>query len=241
MQTLWQDLRYGARMLLRNPNFTLIAAVTLALAIGAHAVTIKQTPAAQPPTRTVKGRVLTSTQSPAVRLEFDPAFQYAGGHSFILYNVAHAEQHFFVEADKEKRIKRLYWVQFEGYLPDNSHKYNYKVTKTVTLGGLEFIADAYARNTKANPGRPDSDGSRARAFLESKGYRMASDETLSQRLVHLTDESKRNELMMIYLEDLSSLKLTASDLAPGGRAAAQWEEIANALLQRATQRVKVLR
>ena len=193
------------------------------------------------PARKVTGQTLTSTHLPAVRIKFDKAFKYIGNQSFVLYDVANAEQHFFVDADKQGSIKRMYWVQFEGYLPNNTHSYKYKATKTVDFGGLSFIADAYARNINASPGRADSDGSRARSFLQSKGYLMASDEVLWQRFVHLVDQAKRNELMIIYLEDLSGMGLKAADLAPQGSAATRWDEISNSLLERAVKGMKISR
>jgi hypothetical protein len=198
-----------------------------------------QPPEAPKPIRSVKDNVLTSPEKPALRLKFDDAFKYAGVQTFILYGVANAEQHFFVDADEKKNIRRLYWVQFEGYLPTNTRTYRYQSKTIAKIGPLDFFADAAARdqNTKS---RPDSDGAKAFAFLRDKGYPLKNVDVLTQRLVHLTDDKKRDELMIIYLEDLSPMNLTAADLSLGGKSADKWEPIAKELLHRALKGIELV-
>jgi predicted permease len=56
LETFWQDVRFGARMLIKKPGFTLIAALTLGLGIGANtaifslinATLLRQLPVAEP-------------------------------------------------------------------------------------------------------------------------------------------------------------------------------------------------
>ena len=191
------------------------------------------------PAREVKGQVIRSTERLAAVLEFSKDFKYAGSQKFILYNVANAEQHFFVDADSNGRINRLYWVQFEGYLPSNNHRYDYNSPKTVNIGGFDFFADATSWKATSTELKPDSDGAHARAFLAGKGYTFSGSDFITQRLVHLTDERKRDELMIIYLEDMAPLGVTAADVGKGGKAEAKWPEIADALLVRAQKEMRV--
>lgn len=189
--------------------------------------------------RTVKGRVIKSAGMPAAELQFGKQFKYVGGHVFILYGVARAEQHFFVDADKDGNIRRLYWVQFEGYLPTNTHSYDYKSPRKVQIGGLDFFADSHSRKVDGKGGEPGSDGAKAQAFLESKGFKLQGQEVAVQRLVHLTDKEKRNELMIIYAEDLAASGFTSAGLNPGGTDAAKWPSFAESLLARAIKDLRI--
>ncbi len=65
METLWQDLKYGARMLLKNRGATLMAVLTLALAIGANTAIFSLLDAAllrQMPVRHPESLVLFNVQ-----------------------------------------------------------------------------------------------------------------------------------------------------------------------------------
>jgi hypothetical protein len=190
-------------------------------------------------TRVAKGNTLVSDSTPKLKLKFGKNFKYAGGQTFILYDVARAEQHFYVDADSQGRISRLYWVQFEGYLPENNHKYDYSKSQSqVTIDGLDFYADASTRTHDPSLMRPGSDGDKAQAFLSSKGYTFKSGEFIMQRLVHMVDASNRNELMVIYLEGLPE-GMTAADLLPNGKDAAKWPEVSEGLLTRTRQNMKI--
>jgi hypothetical protein len=191
-----------------------------------------------PPERTVAGNDITSERDPAVRIQVPRAAQYVGADRWVLYGIADCELHAFVEADAQKNVERLYWVQFEGYLPSRPDLHHtYDSPKHATLGGLDFYVDTWVRTKEATT-ESGSDREHIEALVRAKDYRMP-EAMMYVRLVHLLDQEKRKELMIIYGEDLAPSRFTAAELSAGGKAHERWPGMADALLERAQKRITV--
>jgi hypothetical protein len=181
--------------------------------------------------RTVQNNILRSQQLPAIEIKVNPDFSYIGSTNFILYEIAHVEQHHFIVSDAEKRVLRRLWFQFEGYLEDNNRRYNYSGLETMIFNGFTFRHNTYPMNVEeVYRERPTSDAAHVVDFLKKKGYILSGD-LMSHRMVWL-DPDQRNELMIIYSEALGPLGYRASDLSEGGPAVAEWPALSKALQER---------
>ena len=76
------------------------------------------------------------------------------------------------------------------------------------------------------------------ALIRAHGYKMPAG-MMYVRLVHLLDEQKRKELMIIYGEDLAPTGLTVAELHKGGKAHDQWPVIEKSLVERAEKKIKI--
>lgn len=190
--------------------------------------------------RTVSGNTLTSDADPAVTLRFDPVFEHVGGQQFILYGVADTEQHFFVETHDDGSLKSVYWLQFEGYLPDKPYSYDYDDSPLrLTLGDFEFYTDtAFVEVDPDRKRRRSTDGALARQLLASNGFELPGDYVYA-RMVYLTDETRRKELMIIFIEDLSTYGIKAAELREGGPGASLWPDIEQAHLDRVKETLMI--
>ncbi len=169
---------------------------------------------------------------------------YAGGDRFTLYDVADCEVHVFVEADSRRRVRRLYWIQFESYLPSlPDRRYDYADgNRRMDLWGAAAWVRAAPADTR-QPGRAGSDRERVLAILERGGFAVPAD-VLSVRLVRLLDDPEgtgrgRRELMLMYVEDLAPTGLKAADFATDGEPNARWTAVEGPLIERAAKAFRV--
>ena len=146
--------------------------------------------------RLVEGQTIVSKSDPPITIQVSESFKYAGGQRFILRQVADAEQHFFVDVDEKKTIRRMYWIQFEHLLPGHDGAYSYEKDQPMLLGDRGFRV--HVRRVTDAPAS-DSDRARVYQYLEQAGYLVPIPAT-RVRLVYVPEADPRQEVMIIYAE-----------------------------------------
>lgn len=221
---------------------SLVGAVAILAGAGAAAPAQPAGALGPPAARVEVHKVVHRGEGVSVRVPGKAA--YVGGDRFTLYDVADCEVHVFVESDARRRVRRLYWIQFESYLPSlPERRYNYaEGNRRMELWGAAAWVRAAPANT-SGPGRPGSDRERVLAILERGGFAVPAD-VLSVRLVRLLDDPAgtgrgRRELMLMYVEDLAPAGLTAADFETGGKPNARWAAVEGPLIARAAAAFRV--
>ena len=126
----------------------------------------------------------------------------------------------------------MYRVKFEGYLDNNEFTYDYSKYPTIRVSGRDFHNNSGFVQVPEEMPDDGSDQARANAFLWDRGYEYPGD-GMFQRMIWLWDEASRNELMIIYMEDLGQFGYAAADFEPGGKAFNGRDSVASELLGRA--------
>lgn len=184
------------------------------------------------PERKVQRNVIVSERDPAVRISLPESMRCVGADRWVLYSNADCEVHVFVAADAHVTVQRLYWVQFEQYIPSRPElRYTYDSPRRTTIDALDFYVDTTVRGEDAETPQ-DSDLEHVQTLINSAGYNLPPG-MMSVRLVHVLDEQMRKELMVIYSEDVASTGVCAADLNPGGIAHVRWPAIEKDLIERA--------
>jgi hypothetical protein len=165
-----------------------------------------------------KGRIESAMQ-PQIRLGVDTSLTYVGSQRWILYNVAQAEQHLFVQRASDG-VQRFLWVQFEEYIPSSNGKYDYSKSAPISAFGRELRVDKSLWNVPTTESRPESDGAFARKMLREHGITLPP-RMLYERFIYLPDSTGRRELMVIYAEDVRFVGADAGALAGSPEAAAR--------------------
>ena len=200
--------------------------------------------------------ILVSSAFPKGEISFDENIKYIGSETFILYEVARCEIHLFVELDTLGGYERIFWIQYEGYLPSNllsfpaslkpgGLKYDYSdEPHKENISGKEFYLRTgifsidFTEEELAGTNKPgDSDFTHVARLLYHNGININSD-VLSIRMVHLNHD-RNEELMIIYYESIKEEDQKIIRLEGKGKDSPNWDIVSKDLITRAKERFKL--
>lgn len=166
------------------------------------------------PRRVVSGDTLTSDRLPAVALRVGKGLKYVGAFPFTIRDVAAGERHVWVDADRRKRVKRLFVLQFEGFNEGSGQKYNYTPRNVTRLGAHDYNANGFFySDVEYGRERPGNEAELTRRFLEAKGYTLDAEQLLYRFYRSLPEDGHRSEFLIFHIEPMADLGLALADVS----------------------------
>jgi len=186
----------------------------------------------QNPERAVSRNVLSSAAFPKIKVRVNGNFKYVGKFGFVIPKMANGQRYVFVDADKNKRVKRLFIFQFEEILKESSEIYRYSFANARKIGSHLFRHNTFAYgNREARRENPHGEGVLTEDFLVKMGYTV-EDELMASRFLTVPDAEKKHEMIMFYIENVGETNHLLSDLYHNDERTEIWERIAASLTAR---------
>lgn len=189
--------------------------------------------------RAVRGKILLSDALPKIEIKLKGDFRYVGKFAFKIREVAAGERFVFVEADKNKRVQKLFIAQFEGFLPGVPETYNYRFDGALEFGKHKFRQNTFAySNRESERENPENEGALTAKFLRRKGFSI-EDEFMMSRFVTVPDAERRHELILFYIENVGPTGHRLNDFYRGDGETEIWRKISEDLTKRSLQSFEI--
>lgn len=167
---------------------------------------------------------------PGVPVRVDSAFRPLGSRTIELGAGSVAEIHVLADVSEAGNVRRFYWVQFEGKSPGSANPYDYSsLPHRDTIDGYPFFTGVRFGAYTDSEIEDEPDTGTVGAILAEHGYDFPAP-MMRVRMVTL-DESRRNELLVIYMEALEWSGTALEELEADEAA---WAEASAGLRERAT-------
>lgn len=191
------------------------------------------------PRRYVQGDHFISTANPHLEIHLDPKFQYIGHIEFDLSNIAHVDRHIFVEAIAT-HIRRMFILQFEGFLDNNAKTYHFAMDNPIDLGSIPFTHHNYFFSNAADiAANPAAEIAHTNRYLNAKGFQI-EDEQMTSRFARIVGTAKRHELILFYHENLRDTGYNMDQISRDDEILEPYTHIAQELTQRSLTSFRVL-
>ncbi|WP_417463715.1 hypothetical protein [Kordiimonas sp.] len=181
----------------------------------------------------IKEAVIVSAENPALAIRMaDDAMRTIGRHAITIGDRASGERFIFGETDGAE-VKRLFIAQFEAFHADNDGTYNYDLSKSPEVAGYRWRSNAYAFDmTASRRDNPAGEAAGTAALLE-KFELNVPENWLMWRSLTVTDESRKGELILFYVEFGKDHNMTLADIYVGDEETPEWISFQKDLERRA--------